>query len=371
MRRLVLAGSIFLVACAGPSGPKMAELSELSANLPVRTLWQASVGEAGDAVFYPAVAAGGVYAAAGDGTVARFDAADGKEVWRVNVGQELSSGVGCDGALVVLGTLEGEVIALVAATGETRWRARVSSEVVSPPVLVGGLVMVRTGDNRLFALEAKDGKRRWFYQRTPPVLTVRAPAGMVAEGDYIYAGFAGGKLSSIALVNGSVRWEATVSLPHGTTELERVTDVVGTPVLTGREVCAIAYQGRLACFETRSGNPLWSRELSSTVSTALAGTYIVVGDDKGTVHALDRASGSTIWKQDRLFLRRLTAPLPLGSEIIVGDVEGYVHFLSRETGAFVGRVATDGSPIRSPLIRLGTGFLVQTQDGDLYALTTQ
>jgi outer membrane protein assembly factor BamB len=372
MRRLVLAGSIFLViSCSGPSGPKMAELSELSANLPVRTLWQASVGSAGDALLYPVVAAGGVYAAAADGTVARFDAADGKELWRVNAGQELSSGVGCDGALVVLGTLEGEVIALDAASGETRWRARVSSEVVSPPVLAGGLVMVRTGDNRLFALEANDGRRRWFYQRTPPVLTVRAPAGMVAEGDYVYAGFAGGKLSSVALANGSVRWEATVALPRGTTELERVTDVVGTPVLTGREVCAVAYQGRLACFETRSGNPLWSRELSSTAGPALDGTHITVSDDKGTVHALDRATGSTIWKQDRLFLRRLTAPLPLGAEIIVGDVEGYVHFLSRETGAFVGRVATDGSPIRSPLIRLGGGFLVQTQDGDLYALTTQ
>jgi outer membrane protein assembly factor BamB len=371
MRRVVVVGAIFAVACSGPSGPKMAELSELSANIPVRTLWQASVGGAGDAVFHPAVAGRSVYAAAGDGTVARFDAEDGKEMWRVNAGMELSSGVGSDGALVAVGTLEGEVIALDAASGETRWRARVSSEVVSPPVLAGGLVMVRTGDNRLFALEVKDGKRRWFYQRTPPVLTVRAPAGMVVEGGYVYAGFAGGKLASIALANGGVRWEATVSLSHGATELERVTDVVGTPVVTEREACAVAYQGRLACFETRSGNPLWSRELSSTVGPAPAGTYIVVSDDKGTVHALDRASGSTVWKQDRLFLRRLTTPLLVGAEVLVGDVEGYVHFLSRETGAFVGRAATDGSPIRSPLVRLNRGFLVQTQDGNLYALTTQ
>jgi len=371
MRRLVLVGSILAVACSGTSGPRMAELSELSANVPVRILWQASVGAAGDAVFYPAVAAGSVYAAADDGTVARFDAANGRQLWLVNTGRELSAGVGSNGTLAAVGTPDGEVIALDAATGETRWRARVSSEVVSPPVLAGDLVMVRTGDNRLFALEGKDGKRRWFYQRTPPVLTVRAPAGMVEEGGYVHAGFAGGKLASIALANGGVRWEATVSLPHGTTELERVTDVVGAPVVTEREACAAAYQGRLACFETRSGNPLWSREFSSTAGPALAGTNILISDDKGTVHALDRASGSTIWKQDRLFLRRLTPPLALGTEIIVGDVEGYVHFVSRETGAFVGRVATDGSPIRSPLVRLNRGFLVQTQDGNLYALTRQ
>jgi outer membrane protein assembly factor BamB len=72
-----------------------------------------------------------------------------------------------------------------------------------------------------------------------------------------------------------------------------------------------------------------------------------------------------------LFLRRLSAPLALGREIVVGDVEGYVHFLSRENGAFIGRVSTDGSPIRSPLVKLENGFLVQTQDGNLYAMSTQ
>jgi outer membrane protein assembly factor BamB len=371
MRRLALAGAILFAGCSGQSGPKMAELSELPANVTVRTVWQASVGEAGDAVFSPAAAAGGVYAAAGDGTVARFDAADGRESWRVNVGQELSGGVGCDGTLAAVGTPEGEVIALDAASGDVRWRVRVSSEIVSPPLVTGDLVIVRSGDNRLFALEAKDGKRRWFYQRTPPVLTVRSPAGISADRGYVYAGFAGGKLASIALANGGVRWEATVSLPRGTTELERVTDVVGRPVVTAREACAASYQGRLGCFDVPSGNPLWSRELSSTAGPAIDARYIMVSDDKGTVHALDRAGGRTIWKQDRLFLRRPTAPLALGSEVAVGDVEGYVHFLSRETGAFVGRVATDGSPIRSPLVRLDGGFLVLTRDGNLYALTTQ
>ena len=67
----------------------------------------------------------------------------------------------------------------------------------------------------------------------------------------------------------------------------------------------------------------------------------------------------------------LTAPLALGREVAVGDVEGYVHFLSRENGAFLGRVATDGSPIRSLLVRLDRGFLVQTQDGNLFALSTE
>ena len=371
MRWLFLAGVMLLAACSGSTGPKMAELSELPASIPVRTLWQASVGEAGDAILFPALAVDGVYAAAQDGTVARFDAATGRESWRVNVGGTLSGGVGSDGTLVAVGTLDGEVVVLDALSGDTRWRVRVSSEVLSAPLMTGDLVIVRSADGRLFALDAKDGRRRWLYQRSNPPLSVRSPVGMVADRGQLLTGFAGGKLVSIALANGGVRWETTVALPRGATELERVTDVVGLPVVAEREVCAVAYQGRIGCFDLASGNSVWSRELSSTAGLSIDARYVFVSDEKGAVHALDRAGGATIWKQDRLFLRRLTAPLALGREIAVGDIEGYVHFLSRENGAFVGRVATDGSPIRSSLVRLDRGLLVQTQDGNLYALGAQ
>ena len=370
MRRLLLAG-LLLAGCSGSTGPKMAELSELPASIPVRTLWQANVGDAGDAILFPALAVDGVYAAAEDGTVARFEASTGRESWRVNAGNTLSGGVGSDGTLVAVGSLDGEVVALAAHSGEARWRARVSSEVISAPLVTGDLVIVRSADGRIFALDAKDGRRRWLYQRTNPPLSVRSPVGMVADRGYLLTGFAGGKLVSIALANGNVRWEATVALPRGATELERVTDVVGLPVVAEREVCAVAYQGRIGCFDLASGNPVWSRELSSTAGLALDARYVFVSDDKGAVHALDRAGGATVWKQDRLFLRRLTAPLALGREVAVGDVEGYVHFLSRESGAFVGRVATDASPIRSSLVRLDRGVLVQTQGGNLYALSTE
>jgi outer membrane protein assembly factor BamB len=369
MRRFSLAAAILLAACSGPSGPKMAELTDLPSSIPVRALWAANIGKAEDAILFPAVVGGVVFAAAQDGTVARFDAATGRESWRVNLDRTLSGGVGSDGSLVAVGTFEGEVIVLDATKGGLAWQARVSSEVLSAPVVTGDLVIVRTGDGRLFALDAKDGKRRWLYQRSSPPLSVRSPVGMVAERGNLLTGFAGGKLVSIVLANGGVRWEATVALPRGATELERVTDVVGLPVVAEREVCAVAFQGRIGCFDGANGNPLWSRELSSTAGLALDARYVFVSDEKGAVQALDRAGGATIWKQDRLFLRRLSAPLALGDVVAVGDVEGYVHFLSRETGAFVGRVATDGTPIRASILRLEQGFLVQTQEGNLYALS--
>ena len=383
MRRFLPVLALALSGCAGFSlnpvdwfgskstGPKMAELPVLSGAIAVRMLWQANIGAAGSAVFSPAVAAGSVFAAAEDGTVARLEAGSGRQVWRVNAGRALSGGVGADSSLVVAGTAQGEVIALDAADGRVRWRARASSEVLAPPALTGDLVIVRSADSRLFAFDARDGKRRWVYQRSAPTLTVRSPVGIVAARGLIFAGFSGGKLAAIILANGALRWEATVSLPRGATELERVTDVVGLPWISGREVCAVAYQGRVACFDFTTGNLLWARPLSSTAGLDADPRYLFVSDEKGTVHALDRAGGANVWTQDRLAWRRLTAPLALGRELAVGDAEGFVHLLSRENGSFVGRTATDGGPIGSAPVRGDGGFIVQTAKGGLYAFATQ
>ena len=134
-----------------------------------------------------------------------------------------------------------------------------------------------------------------------------------------------------------------MALPKGATELERVTDVVGVPAVQGREVCAAAYQGRVACFDMQNGNQLWARDMSTLTGVCLRRALRVRRDDKGAVHALDRSNGRSVWKQDKLAYRQLSLPLPLGTEVAVGDLQGYVHFLARESGAFVARVATDGS----------------------------
>lgn len=382
MRYLILISALFAAGCSNvsvnpldwfgsrDSGPKMAELSELRSAIPVRLFWQANVGSAGNAVFSPAVAAGSIYAAAQDGTVVRLEVG-GRQVWRVSAGQRLSGGVGADGSLAVVGTAEGEVIALDAATGEPRWSARVSSEVLAAPVVAGDVVIVRSADSRIFALDARDGKRRWTYQRAAPPLSVRTPVGVVVSRGLVLAGFSGGKLVGLAIGNGGLRWEATVALPRGATELERVTDVVGLPWVAEREVCAVAYQGRVGCFDMTNGNPLWTRPMSSTTGIDADVRFLFVSDEKGSVHAIDRTAGSSVWSQDKLRLRGLTAPISLGRQVALGDVQGFVHFLSRDDGSFVGRTATDGSPIQASPVRLEGGFLIQTRNGGLFALSVQ
>jgi outer membrane protein assembly factor BamB len=336
-----------------------------------RIVWQASVGGAEKSVFFPAVSGNAVFAAGAGGQIAGFEAHSGKPIARIDAGQRLSGGVGVSGDVVLAGTAKGEVLAFE-RSGKLLWKAQLSGEVLAPPQAEDGVVVARAGDGRLFGLDIADGRRRWVYQRQTPALSVRSHAGVLINRGAVFAGFPGGRLVAIALANGNVGWEAVVALPRGATELERVADVASLPVIDERQVCAVAYQGRVACFDPARGATIWARDASSIAGMALDARNLYLTDDKNAVVALDKANGASLWRQDRLAGRGVSAPLAIGRYVVVGDFQGYVHFLSREDGSFAGRIATDGSAIGAPPVALDfSTLLVQTRSGGLFAISAQ
>ncbi len=348
---------------------KLAELEPIVGGLQAYALWHTSAGKAGDAVFFPAVADKSVFVAAADGSIVRLD--DGKQVWRIAAGMPLSAGVASDGRMVVVGSPKGDVLAFSAEDGKPLWAAKVSSEVLAPPAIGAGMVVVRSGDYRLTALDARDGKRKWLYQRETPALSLRSTATPLIADRFTFAGFPGGKLVAVQLDNGAVAWEGTVAQPKGATELDRIADIVASPVMAGREICAVAYQGRVACFDLNSGNMVWARDVSSSAGLDIDSRHVYVVDEKGSIQAFDRSSGASIWKQDKLINRDLTAPKALLGYIAVGDAKGIVHFINRENGAFAARFNTDGSPLVAALRAYGSGLVAQTSGGNVYAIDTQ
>lgn len=374
-RPLLVAVAILAAGCstidrfnpfASSSGPKMAELQTIEVRTDAPVVWKESVGKSDDYVFTPMIVGGSVYAAGARGEVLRID--DGAVRWKINAGQNLSAGVGSDGRIAVVGSPKGDVIAFDAADGKERWRAKVSSDILAAPAVDGGLVVVRSGDNRLYGFDASDGKRKWVYQRSTPALSLRSFAPPLIDNNYAFAGFPGGKLVAVTTNNGAPAWEGAVALPKGTTELDRVADITAAPIMAGRLICGVAYQGRVACFDLGNGQLAWARDMSSSAGLTADARFVYVSDDKGAVHALDLSGGASVWKQDKLFLRQLSAPAARGRWVAVGDIKGVVHILDRDDGSFAARVTTDGTPITAPIQVLDNKFLVQTRGGSIMAI---
>jgi outer membrane protein assembly factor BamB len=214
-----------------------------------KLLWQGSVGTSDKNIFFPATSGNIVYAANAAGQVTGFDATKGGAVGRIEAGQRISGAVGAGGGLVFVGTPKGEVLALD-QQGKVSWKAMLTGEVLAPPVAADGVVAVRSGDGRIYGLNVADGRRKWVYQRPTQVpLTVRTHAGLLVYRGAIFAGFPGGRLLALAVPSGDVAWEGVVAIPRGATELERVADITSLPAIDGQRVCAVAFQGRVACFD--------------------------------------------------------------------------------------------------------------------------
>jgi len=348
------------------SSKKPGPLPEYKAVASPRVGWQVAIGKAALGLA-PTVTRDAIYAASSNGTIVRVDPATGAAAWRIDAGKRLSAGAGADSTLVAVGTDKGDVLAFT-TDGKPLWQAKVTSEVVSPPKVAEGVVVVWSGDGRLFGLSATDGKTRWVYQRNNPPLTVRNFSGGVITRGGLFVGTAGGKLLAVDLATGNIGWEGNVATPKGATELERIADITSLPLVDEQQACAVAYQGRVACFEILRGTLNWSRDLSSLDGLVADARYIYVTDDRGAVHALDKATGASAWKQDKLAQRRPGGPQLLGAYVAVVDAEGYVHLLDSNDGSLVGRVATDGTPATAQPSRSGDAAVWQSTGGALFSV---
>ena len=374
-RRRVLLGflaatAVVLAGCGlfGEKKTPPAPLPEFQSTVALGTGWRVSVGGARGALLQPAIAENAIYAAAADGTVLRIDPASGSAVWRADVDSRISAGVGADGFTVAVGTVRGEVIALD-ADGKVRWRAQATSDIVDPPLVGRGLVIVHSTDHRVAAFEADTGKRRWTYNRQLPALTLRASTEMAFAGDNVLVGFPGGRLVAIALVNGAARWEATISEPRGTTEVERLADVLGPVVVAEGMACAASFQGRVTCADPATGSLRWTRELSAGAGLGRDRRALYAVDSTSQLHALAADGGASLWRNDRLTHRKLTTPLAAGGLVMVGDLAGYVHVLSAAEGGFVARLQVDSSAITARPMAWNDSVVVLTSGGTLALLT--
>jgi len=369
IKLVCVAAVVSLAACSFSKEPKNppAALVDFKPTLSIKSVWSADVGASEDFIFNPAYAENSIFSAAANGNIVRLDSATGREIWKIKAATPLTAGVGVGSStLAVVG--DKGLLFVYDLDGKLRWKAQASSEILSTPAVGGGVVVVRSMNNHIAAYDSLTGKRRWLVERTLPSLILRSTAGMTIADNNVFVGLPGGKLIAITLSTGSLRWEATVGEPRGATELERIADVSGAPIVIGSDVCAAAYQGKVSCFDIKTGAMRWGKTLSTNMGIEADERFVFAVDDKGAVRAFSRSVGLNVWKNDKLAYRNLSSPVSYGQAVAVADMSGYVHFLSREDGSFLARTITDGSAIVANPIVAGANVIFQTKAGKIVAL---
>jgi outer membrane protein assembly factor BamB len=373
-RFATLACVALLAACSSNDAVDLepADLVDIDTNAKVKKLWSEGVGSGMGkqyTLLQPAIKGDVVYAADHEGTVVALDRNSGREQWEVELETQVSGGVGLGQGRVLIGTLSGEVIALEASTGSVQWRQQVSSEVLAPPAGNGDIVAVQTLDGKVIALNATDGEQRWRYDTVQPALTLRGTSSPLVTENTVYAGFSSGKILAIESRDGILRWDQRLAVAKGRTELDRVIDIEGSPILVDDILYAASYQGRIMALNRGTGRPIWAHEDSTyqNLSAGLGYVFLVGADD--TVKAYNATSGQLMWENDQLTRRRLGASQTFGSYVAVADFEGYVHIMSQTDGAFVARRKVDGNGVSAPMASVDDVLYVLGNSGDMEALS--
>lgn len=347
---LTLAAVALLAACGGKSNVReptpLQTLAEPA--FQPRAAWTAATGGSGSlySKFTVQAQPDALFAADAAGAVYAFNPQSGHRIWRSETKARVIAGPAVSGDLVLVGTLDAEVIALKRADGALAWRARVSSEVMGAPAGSGNVIVVRTGDGFVHGLSAATGERLWLIDRSVPSLTLRGLSEPLIVGNRVFVGMDNGRVVALNLADGQALWEQTVAVATGRTELDRLTDIDGTLLAGDSGVFAVSFGGELVSLDPGSGEVQWRRSVKSYNALAAAGNLVIATDDAGTVWALDAQTGAAAWKQEGLAYRKLSPAAAFGGYVVVGDYEGYLHWLDSRDGKIVARSRAGSDPIR-------------------------
>ncbi len=340
----LLVALLLLAGCQSDSGPVNlpAELTGIDSPIAIQQKWRRDTRAQDNLAgyqFQPLIVDGLILTIDSAGTINALDRNNGARRWTHQSGLKAGSGLGLSGELIVATSLDGQVVAFrqQSNTLQQVWSVDTSSEIRVAAVGDGELVFVRAVDGKLYGFDSASGEERWVVARRVPALSLTGGSLPLIDGDRIYTGYEDGKIVAIERISGDVLWERSISAPSGRTEVDRLRDIDGNFVLRNNILYVATFQGQLAALQAGSGDLLWVREFSSYLPIDADSQSLYLVSDNSHVWAIDRRTGSALWKQEGLQFRKLTGPLLIGNRIVVTDFEGYVHWLDAGDGDIIGR----------------------------------
>ena len=283
-----------------------------------------------------------------------------QRLWQQKVSKQgLSSGVEAAEGTVIVGNKKGQLFALDQATGEQKWTAQLSGAILSASLIQAGRVETLSNDGTVYAHDLATGQQVWTYNLPDVQFSLRGTASPIAldprtvliasSNAYVYA---------LDILTGVPRMQRRVAVSDGRSDVQRLNDIDGDPVVAGQFLVTTSFQGQVTVTDLASQQVLWSENASSIQRPEVSNNTVYVTQADGKITAYALTTGEQLWQNDSLLNRQLSNPVVLGQDLVVGDLEGVLHLIDPNSGQLIGRSKTSGE-VRS----------LRVIDGQLYVST--
>ena len=285
---------------------------------------------------------GVIFAIDPDGQVSAYK---GKEqLWKSKITkQELTAGVEAAEGIVVVGNRKGQLFALDQVTGEQKWTTQLSGAILSPSLIQSGRVITIANDGTVFAHDAVSGQQVWAYKLPSVQFSLRGqPAPVRLDDRTILVASANAYVYALDVISGVPRFQRRVAISEGRSDIQRLIDIVGDPVVAGQYLVTTSFQGQVTVTDLATQRVVWSEDASSTNRPEVSGDKVFVSTVDGKLNAYSLSTGQLAWQNEELLNRQLSNPVMLGQSLVVGDMDGVIHLLDPASGKLVGRAKTSG-----------------------------
>lgn len=236
---------------------------------------------------------------------------------------------------------------------------------VSDPIYVGDYVYIAAG-SKLLQLNAKTGETEREGTLVAPINSI---ARMVYMDGRIIVPLSGGRLQALTADRLVTLWmtPALSACAQGDQQSLTTLTIGDGCVYFGTAVAdwSVTYGGSLVCVDIQTGKVLWSQENSEKgyywSGAALAGSYVVVGDDAGAVIARDAKTGAEVSRVDvGASVRSTVVTSDGGKTLFVVSMDGVLHRLSLSDAGILsetGKVKFAKTSTSTPTISGGKLFV--------------
>ena len=308
---------------------------------------------------------GQIVTASRGGDLTGFNSA-GERVWSVQVGDQITGGVALDALsqTAIVSTRNGQIMAFDSTTGAKRWQQQLSGTVLTSALITNNRVILSANDGFLHGLSLQTGQPVWQFATQVPAISVRGSAApTLLDSKTALLATADGRLHAVTTDSGLPQWSRRVGVGTGSSEVERMSDVDGTPIVDKNQLFAVSYSGQLLGIDLASRQVMFVKDMASLKSLAVNNQQVIATSLDGKVAAYDRNTGEMLWESEELAYRHLTNPVMIGNYIAVGDLDGVVHLFDPASGKIVSRVETKGA--LSTLQVQGSRLMTQSTSGQV------
>ncbi|MFV9973092.1 MAG: outer membrane protein assembly factor BamB [Francisella endosymbiont of Hyalomma asiaticum] len=297
---------------------------------------------------------------------------NGKIIWKNDTGTSLSAQPNTIANAVIFSSIKGTLTAIDGKDGQTLWRTDAPSSIFSQPTIYDNSIYLQTHDGSVSAFDARNGSKEWSVSNNIPEITLPSNSSPIVLNDTVMVGNAFGTVLGFTINSGDRTINILIAISHGSSPADKMVDITANPMLYDHYLIFAAYQGAIVALDKDNGKMLWAKKASIINNMAINNGVIFTTQDNSELKAYDIQTGDTVWTQDILKWRKITAPVYYKGLIVVADYQGYLHFFNSLNGEYLGIYKLTPKSdifdygISGQLVPTEKGIVIEADNGTTY-----